>query len=172
MAGSHFRLAGATLAALTLVACATLPAGPSLPALPGSRMSQEQFSADDARCRAYVNARLAGATPTDAANQAVAVNAATGALVGATTGAVIDGGAGAAAGAAAGLLIGAAAGSAAQQGAWAGTQQQFDGAYYACMYALGHKVPAPAGDVARYRAWLESAASPLATAAPGATPGQ
>ena len=45
MAGSHFRLAGATLAALTLVACATLPAGPSLPALPGSRMSQEQFSA-------------------------------------------------------------------------------------------------------------------------------
>ena len=160
MAGSHFRLAGATLAALTLVACATLPAGPSLPALPGSRMSQEQFSADDARCRAYVNARLAGATPTDAANQAVAGNAATGALVGATTGA------------AAGLLIGAAAGSAAQQGAWAGTQQQFDGAYYACMYALGHKVPAPAGDVARYRAWLESAASPLATAAPGATPGQ
>ena len=156
MAGSHFRLAGATLAALTLVACATLPAGPSLPALPGSRMSQEQFSADDARCRANVNARLAGATPTDAANQAVAGNAATGALVGATTG----------------LLIGAAAGSAAQQGAWAGTQQQFDGAYYACMYALGHKVPAPAGDVARYRAWLESAASPLATAAPGATPGQ
>ena len=172
MAGSNARLAGAALAALILAACATLPAGPSLPALPGSRMSQDRFAADDARCRAYVNARLAGATPTDAANQAVAGSAATGAVIGATTGAVIDGGSGAAAGAAAGLLLGAAAGSAAQQGAWAGAQQQFDGAYYACMYALGHKVPAPAGDVARYRAWLESAAAPLATAPPGAAPGQ
>jgi hypothetical protein len=171
MAGSNFRLAGAALAALTLAACATLPAGPSLPALPGSRMSHEQFAADDARCRAFVSARLAGGTPTEAANQAVAGSAATGAVIGATTGAVFDGGAGAAAGAAAGLLIGAVAGSAAQQGAWAGEQQQFDGAYYACMYALGHKVPAPAGDVARYRAWLESAAPPLATAAPGAAPG-
>jgi hypothetical protein len=172
MAGSDARLAGAALAALTLAACATLPAGPSLPALPGSRMSQDRFAADDARCRAAVSAHLAGGSPTEATNQAVAGSAATGAVIGATTGAVIDGGSGAAAGAAAGLLLGAAAGSAAQQGAWAGAQQQFDGAYYACMYALGHKVPAPAGDVARYRAWLESAAAPLATAPPGAAPGQ
>lgn len=171
MAGSHFRLAGAALGALTLAACATLPAGPSLPALPGSRMSQERFAADDARCRTFVSSHRAGGTPTEAANQAVAGSAATGAVIGATTGAVVDGGSGAAAGAAAGLLIGAAAGSAAQQGAWAGAQQQFDGAYYACMYALGHKVPAPAGDVARYRAWLESAAAPLATAAPDAARG-
>lgn len=171
MAGSNFRLAGAALAALTLAACATLPAGPSLPALPGSGMSPDRFAADDARCRAYVNSLLAGATPTESANQAVAGTAATGAVIGAATGAVFDGGSGAAAGAAAGLLIGAAAGSAAQPGAWAGTQQQFDGAYYACMYALGHKVPAPAGDVARYRAWLESASPPLANAAPGAAPG-
>jgi len=170
MAVSNFRLAGAALAALTLAACATLPAGPSLPALPGSQMSEDRFAADDARCRAYMNARLAGATPTDATNQAVAGSAATGAVIGATTGAVFDGSSGAAAGAAAGLLIGAAAGSAASQGAWDGTQQQFDGAYYACMYAFGHKVPAPAGDVARYRAWLESAAPQPSTAAPGAAP--
>lgn len=166
------RRAGAALGTLTLAACATLPAGPSLPALPGSQMSEDRFAADDARCRALVSARLAGGTPTDAANQAIAGSAATGAVIGATTGAVFDGSSGAAAGAAAGLLIGAAAGSAASQGAWAGTQQQFDGAYYACMYAFGHKVPAPAGDVARYRAWLESAAPLPSNAAPGAASGQ
>jgi hypothetical protein len=122
MAADTLRMAGAAFALLTLAACATLPASPSLPALPGSRMSTERFAADDARCRDWVHARLAG------------------------------------------LLIGAAAGSAAQQGAWAGAQQQFDSDYYACMYTLGHKAPVPAGEVARYRAWLESAA-------PGAPPG-
>jgi len=172
MATSTLHLAGQALTALALAGCATLPAGPSLPALPGSQMNEDRFAADDARCRAFVNARLAGGTPTDAANQAVAGSAATGAVIGATTGAVIDGSSGAAAGAAAGLLLGAAAGSAASQGAWAGTQQQFDGAYYACMYAFGHKVPVPARDVARYRAWLEGAAPPPSTVAPGAAAGQ
>lgn len=164
MAPNPLRMAGAAFALLTLAACATLPAGPSLQALPGSRMSAERFAADDARCRDRVHARLDGRTPADAANQAVAGSAAAGAVIGAATGAVFDGNSGAAAGAAAGLLIGAVAGSAAQPGAWAGTQQQFDGAYYACMYARGHKVPVPAGDVARYRAWLEGAA-------PGVPPG-
>lgn len=159
MAAHTLCRAGAALAALSLAACATPPAGPSLPALPGSQASADRFAADDARCRDVVNARLAGDMPTEAANQAVAGSAAAGAVIGGATGAVFDGSSGAAAGAAAGLLIGAAAGSAAQQGAWAGAQQQFDGAYYACMYALGHRVPVPAGDVARYRAWLEGAAA-------------
>lgn len=159
MRGLTLRTASATFVLLSLGACATLPAGPSLPALPGSQKSVDQFAADDSRCRAIVNERLAGGTPTEAANQVVAGSAATGAVMGATTGAVFDGSSGAAAGAAAGLLIGAMAGSAASQGAWASTQQQFDAAYYGCMYAFGHKVPVPAGDVERYRAWFESVAS-------------
>ncbi len=166
------RTAGASVLALTLAACATVPAGPSLSALPGSQKSADQFAADDSRCRATVNGRLAAGTSADTANQVVAGSAATGAVVGATAGAVFDGSSGAAAGAAAGLLIGAVAGSAASQGAWASTQQQFDGAYYACMYSFGHKVPVPASDVARYRAWFESVASRPAPEAPPAAAGR
>lgn len=163
------RTASASVLALTLAACATVPAGPSLSALPGSQKSANQFATDDSHCRAIVNARLAAGTPADSANQVVAGSAATGAVVGATTGALFDGSSGAAAGAAAGLLMGAVAGSAASQGAWASTQQQFDGAYYACMYAIGHKVPVPASDMARYRAWLESVATrPAPDASPAA----
>lgn len=158
MTPGSLKTASAVGLVLNLAACATLPAGPSLPALPGSRMSAQQFADDDSRCRALVGERLAGGTPTRAANQAVAGSAATGAVLGAATGAVLDGRSGAAAGAAAGVLIGAVAGSTAAQGAWAGTQQQFDGAYYACMYAAGHKVPVPAGEVTRYRAWFDGLA--------------
>jgi hypothetical protein len=61
--------------------------------------------------------------------------------------------------------MGAMAGSAAYSGAWAGTQQQFDTLYYACMYSLGHKVPVPANDVARYRTWFDSAAARAEAAA-------
>lgn len=155
---------------LSLGGCVTVPAGPSLPAMPGSQKSADQFAADDGRCRAFVNQRLAGATPSTAANQTVAGSAVAGAAVGAAAGAVIDGSSGAAGGAAAGLLLGTLAGSAASQGAWASTQQQFDGVYYACMYASGHRVPVPAYDVARYRAWYESLLPDASTAVPADMP--
>jgi hypothetical protein len=148
----------AACAALTLAGCAALPAGPSLQALPGNQKSPAQFAADDGRCLAFANELVAGRTPTAAANQSVAAGAAAGTAIGAVTGAVVDGASGAAAGAGLGLVLGALVGSSEAQGAWGGTQQQFDRAYYACMYALGHKVPVPADDVARYRAWFESAA--------------
>jgi len=38
--------------------------------------------------------------------------------------------------------------------------------YYACMYATGHRVPVPAYDVARYRAWYESLTPPASATAP------
>jgi hypothetical protein len=63
-----------------------------------------------------------------------------------------------------------AAGSSASQGAMATSQQQYDAAYYACMYALGHKVPVPAHDAARYRDWFESVAETAARPAPAAVP--
>lgn len=160
------RFAAGAIAAFG-AACATLPSGPTLDALPGSRMSAEQFAADDARCRAAVAERLAGRSATDAANQNIGASAAAGTAIGAATGAVFDGRSGAAAGAVVGLAMGAIAGANASQGAWVHAQQQYDGAYYACMYAMGHKVPVPAADAARYRAWFEAMASNQpATAAP------
>lgn len=158
--------AGASLTALMLAACATVPPGPSLTALRGSQKTSEQFAADDVRCRAVVNERLAAGATT--ANQNVAASAAAGTAIGAATGAVFDGGSGAAAGAVVGMALGALAGSSAA----ATTQQQYDAAYFACMYALGHKVPVPAHDVARYRTWFESMAQgpAAAPAAPSTAP--
>jgi hypothetical protein len=148
----------AACAMLTLAGCATLPAAPSLQALPGSQKSQDQFAADGSRCLGFAYELVAGRTPPAAANQSVAAGAAAGTAIGAVTGAVIDGSSGAVAGAGLGLVLGALVGSSEAQGAWSGSQQQYDRAYYACMYALGHKVPVPAHDVARYRAWFETAA--------------
>jgi len=162
---------GVSIMALTLAACATVPGGPSWQALPGSQRTAEQFAADDARCRAFVNERLAaGTTPADTANQNVAASAAAGTAIGAVTGAVFDGSSGAAAGAVVGLVLGALAGSSASQGAVAIAQQQYDAAYYACMYTLGHRVPVPAYDAARYQAWFESVAQTAARPAPPAAP--
>ncbi len=154
---------GSSLIVLALAACATVPAGPSLTALRGSQKSTEQFVADDASCRTVVYERMAVAT--GAANQNVAASAAAGTAIGATAGAVIDGSSGAAAGAVVGMALGAIAASSVA----ATTQQQYDTAYFACMYARGHKVPVPAHEVERYRAWFESLAqAPAAPAAPAA----
>jgi hypothetical protein len=148
--------------ALGLAGCATVPPGPALQALPGSRMTPEQFAADDARCRAAATARLGGVTPAEAANQSAAASTVAGTAIGAVSGALMDGSSGAAVGAGMGLLYGALAGVGSSQGAYAATQQQFDALYFACMYARGHKVPVPANDVARHRAYYESVAASLA----------
>lgn len=163
------RTASTLLAAgstMLLAACVTLPSGPSLQALPGSRRSYEQFVLDDGQCRSIATAQIGGRTPTDAANQSAAASAAVGTAVGAASGALIDGSSGAAAGAGIGLMFGALAGTAAAQDSYAITQQQFDTAYYSCMYARGHKVPVPASAVARYRSAYESVAPHRAPALP------
>jgi hypothetical protein len=43
----------AALVALVVGACASVPSGPSVMALPGDGKSMEQFSADDGGCRQY-----------------------------------------------------------------------------------------------------------------------
>lgn len=150
--------------ALVLTGCATPPpASPTLGALPGSRASAAQFADDDARCRVAVAERQVGRNATDAANQQVGASAAAGTAIGAVAGAMVDGGSGAAAGALIGMTLGAMAGASASQVAWVNAQQQYDAAYYACMYAMGHKVPVPSTDVARYRAWFEQMAQGAAT---------
>jgi hypothetical protein len=156
MRSAMLKTSVAACAGLLLAGCATLPTGPSLQALPGSRMSAAQFAADDGQCRNFALAQLGGYTPSDAANQSTAAGAATGAAVGAVAGALIDGSSGAAAGAGVGLLFGAAAGSSAAPASYYATQQQYDYEYFSCMYAHGHRVPVPAYHAAQYRAQYES----------------
>jgi hypothetical protein len=144
-----------------LAGCASLPAGPSLNALPGSRVPFEQFQVDDAACRQYAYQSVGGTTPSAAANQSVAASAAVGTALGAATGALVSGGSGSgtAVGAGVGLLTGAAVGSSYAGGSYYATQQRYDAAYYQCMYAKGNKVPVYGG-VARAPAYPPPAASP------------
>jgi hypothetical protein len=150
-------LACACLTPVVFAGCTTLPAGPSLAALPGSRKTVDQFYVDDAQCRNVAIAQIGGRTPSDAANESAAASAAAGTALGAATGALIDGSSGAAAGAGIGLLFGAMAGAGTSESAYAATQQRYDGAYYSCMYALGHKVPIPAAFARQYRARYDGA---------------
>lgn len=166
MTPDSMRPAALAGAVLLLAGCASLPAGPSLPAMPGSRASPEQFNADDARCRGDATARL-GTTPTDAANQSAVASTVAGTAIGAATGALMGGNYGGRWGAGMGMLFGATAGIGASQTAYAATQRQFDALYFECMYTAGHKVPAPASNATVYRSRQEAASVPAPrTAAP------
>lgn len=156
------RLTPIVLVALAgLAACASLPTGPSLNALPGSRVTFEQFQLDDAACRQYAFQSVGGTTPSTAANQSVAASAAVGTALGAATGALVSGGSGSgtAVGAGVGLLTGAAVGTSYASGSYYATQQRYDGAYYQCMYAKGNKVPVYGG-YARAPSYAPAAAAP------------
>jgi hypothetical protein len=128
---------------LLLAACVTVPAGPSMPAMPGSRKPWDQFQADDGACRQF--AAQQGGVPADAAVNAGVGSAVVGTVLGAAVGGLLGGGEGAAVGAGMGLFTGGVIGAGNAQVAGSVTQQRFDGAYYQCMYAAGHRVPAPAG---------------------------
>jgi hypothetical protein len=157
---------------LLLAACVTVPAGPSVSAMPGTRKSWDQFQADDASCRGYA-ASLTG-TPGDAAAQAGVGSAVAGTIIGAAIGGLVGGGEGAAVGAGLGLFSGSVVGAGNAQAAGAVTQQRFDSAYYQCMYGLGNRVPAPVGYMARNasapRAALGNTAPPNAAVPPPNTP--
>jgi len=137
----------AVAAAMMLAACATVPTGPSLTALPGKKKSWDQFQADDTSCRGYATS-LFGA-PSDAAAQAGVGSAVAGTIIGAAIGGLVGGNEGAAVGAGMGLFTGSVVGAGNAQVAGSVTQQRYDGAYYQCMYGLGNRVPAPAGYLAR-----------------------
>ena len=150
--------------ALLLSACATVPPGPSVQVLPGSRKSFEQFQFDDATCRQFAVSQ--SGVPSDAANAAGAGSAIVGTAIGAAIGGLAGGSQGAAVGAGMGLFTGAAVGTGYAQGAFANTQQRYDSAYIQCMYAKGNKVPVPGGFAATTRA---RPVAPTA-AAPGYAP--
>ena len=133
------------LAASGLAACAASPAGPTWNAMPGSTRSLQQFQLDDAYCRSQALQASGGRSAQQAAADATVGGAIAGGALGAVAGGIITDGRNLGAGAATGALLGAAVGSS-QGGRDALTaQQRYDQLYFSCMYALGHRVPVPAG---------------------------
>ena len=146
-------------AALLLGACASVPTGPSVMALPGTGKNFDQFRYDDASCRDYAQVQTGG-TANQSANDAGIKSAAIGTAVGAVAGAALGGHEGAGAGAATGLIVGSMAGAGAAEQSAYGTQRQYDNAYIQCMYAKGEKVPVPASMANRMRESQQSAPAP------------
>jgi hypothetical protein len=135
----------ACAAALLAAGCASVPPGPTLPALPGTGKTMEQFQADAAACR--VVATDAVAPMVQAANEGGATMAAGSTAIGAIAGALIgaiggDAAAGAAFGAGSGLIVGGAAGGGAAASSAPMLQGNYDAFYFDCMYRRGHRVPA------------------------------
>jgi outer membrane lipoprotein SlyB len=140
------------LLVLSLGGCVTVPAGPSVMALPGSGKSFEQFQADDATCRQWAGQQT-GLPAQEVANQNTATGAVAGTAIGAGLGAAIgaasgNAGIGAAIGAASGLLVGTSAGASAGQAYGWDAQRRYDIAYQQCMYAKGNQI---SGAVRKYR---------------------
>ena len=134
------------LASLSLAACATVPAGPSVMVLPGTAKSFEQFQSDDAVCRQWA-AQGIGQSPGDAATGSTVSGAAIGTAIGAAAGAALGAaagnpGVGAAVGAGTGLLGGTAIGAGAGHEYASEGQRRYDMTYQQCMYAKGNQVPA------------------------------
>jgi hypothetical protein len=154
-------------AALLLTGCVVMPpAGPSVQALPGSRMTYPQFQLDDAECRQHALAQSGGRGAGEAAQESAAASTIAGTMLGAAAGGAFGGGSeGAAVGAVFGLLTGAMIGTGTAQSTYALAQRSYDGAYYSCMYARGHRVPIVATYSEPGRLGLSRSAAPPAGAA-------
>ena len=133
-------------AMLGISGCVTVPAGPSVMALPGSQKPFEVFRADEADCRQNAYAAIGGIGSEQAAANSAVSSAVAGTLLGAVAGAAIgsasgQAGPGAAIGAGTGLLFGSLAGSNTAGASYRYTQRRYDNAYLQCMYAKGNQVP-------------------------------
>jgi Glycine-zipper domain len=124
-----------------LGACAVVPTGPSVMALPGTGKTFDQFRADDNSCRQYAFEQAGGVSTNQAATTSAVGSAAIGTALGAAAGAAFNGGSGAAVGAGVGLLTGSLFGAGAAQSSAYAVQQHYDYAYLQCMYASGDRVP-------------------------------
>jgi Glycine-zipper domain len=128
-------------AALMLAACATMPEGPSVMALPGTGKNFDQFRSDDLECRDFANTQVGGTSASDAQAESVAKSAVLGTVIGAAAGAAIGGSQGAGVGAGTGLAFGGLAGTGAGDASGYSLQRRYDIAYVQCMYAKGERVP-------------------------------
>ena len=126
---------------LLVTACATVPQGPSLMALPGRGKTPEQFNTDDAYCRQLALQQSGGRSADQNAVDSEVRSATLGTVIGAAAGALIGGHEGAGVGAGTGLVFGALAGTDAANRSAYTTQQRYDVSYAQCMYDTGHRVP-------------------------------
>lgn len=138
---SHFSKVLSATVMLVITGCASLPSGPSVMVLPGTGLSFDQFSNDDAICQQYASFQVGGSTANQAAVKSGVTSAAVGTALGAAAGAAFGGGSGAAIGAGTGLVGGSIVGTGAASGSMYELQERFDVAYIQCMYAKGHQVP-------------------------------
>jgi hypothetical protein len=153
------------LIGLMLVAgCASLPTGPSVMTLPGSRKTFDEFRVDDADCRQFASVQVGGATPQKAATDSGVASAVVGTAIGAGAGALMGGSSGAGVGAGVGLGTGALVGQSYAGGSFYSVQQRYDNAYQQCMYAKGNKIPVSVGYARAIRE--QSAAAPPGPLAP------
>lgn len=156
----------ALLTLLLLPACASVPNGPSVMALPGTGKDFDQFRFDDGSCRQYALQQIGGKTANQAANESLAQSAAVGTALGAAAGAAAGRGRGAGVGAATGLIVGSAIGVDEASASSYGAQRRYDNAYIQCMYAQGHQVPV----AGRMQSEPKPAAYPPPPPPPGYTP--
>src|SRR5258706_16285480 len=105
------RISTVSAASLLLVACVSMPKGPSVMVLPGSGKSFDQFRYDDVECRQFADFQVGGKSASDIAADSAAKSAVVGTAIGAAAGAALGGRSGAAAGAGGGPLIRSAAGA-------------------------------------------------------------
>lgn len=126
---------------LAVVACVTVPSGPSVRVMPAPTKPFDVFVRDDARCRSYASAQVGGTDANQAAASSGVTSAVVGTAVGAAAGALANGNQGAGYGAAAGLVVGSAAGTGAAGASSWELQRRYDIAYEQCMYASGNQVP-------------------------------
>src|SRR5258708_17652521 len=124
-----------------LGACAVVPAGPSVMALPGTGKTFDQFRVDDASCRQFAFGQVGGVTANEAATNSAVGSAAVGTALGAAAGAAFNGGSGAAMGAGGGFPAGSVVGPGPAQTPADAVQRRYDDASKQCMYAPGEHVP-------------------------------
>jgi Glycine-zipper domain len=124
-----------------LIACTSMPTGPSVLVLPGAGKTFDQFRSEDYRCQQYAFTQIGGATPSQVSATSGIGSAVTGTAIGAAAGAAMGGGKGAAIGAGSGLVMGSLAGSEAAQASGYEAQSRYDMSYIQCMYSLGNRVP-------------------------------
>jgi hypothetical protein len=143
---SRFTIVLSSTVILAVTGCASIPSGPGVMVLPGTGMSFERFSNDNAVCQQFASFQVGGATANQAGVNSGVASAAVGTAVGAAAGAALGAAsgnpaAGAAVGAGVGLMGGSLAGTGAASSSMYEAQQRYDAAYIQCMYAKGHQVP-------------------------------
>ncbi len=145
------RAALLVVAASLLVACAQMPAGPSVAVMPAPNKPFDVFVQEDQLCRGWASHSI-GVPGHEAQADRVLSSAVAGAVIGAIAGAMVGGDRNIGAGAAMGTAIGASAGAGqSAQSTWA-AQRRYDIAYQQCMYSKGNLVPSYGDGTYRYRA--------------------